>query len=91
MNDANNLYAMFFVSKPKYKCICNAGWTTQGNDPACTVDDDECSKDQYPCSVNPTVQCQNYPGSFMCGPCPVGKVLLIISCHIYICILFISW
>uniref|UniRef100_U3KLX7 Cubilin n=1 Tax=Oryctolagus cuniculus TaxID=9986 RepID=U3KLX7_RABIT len=52
----------------KYRCICEAGWTFTSDDPACTVDKDECSL--QPCSA--LVQCFNTPGSFYCGPCPTG-------------------
>ncbi|XP_040824205.1 cubilin [Ochotona curzoniae] len=54
----------------KYRCICDAGWTFTPEDPACTVDKDECSLQPSPCS--PQVQCYNTPGSFNCGPCPTG-------------------
>ncbi|KAM6162076.1 cubilin isoform 2-T2 [Erethizon dorsatum] len=52
-----------------YTCICEAGWTSLPNNPACTVDQDECS---LPSSCSALVQCFNTPGSFYCGPCPKG-------------------
>ena len=42
----------------------NQGWTTDGTNPSCTVDVDECSGDTPRCSRNPNVQCINLPGSF---------------------------
>ncbi|XP_001377380.2 cubilin [Monodelphis domestica] len=58
--------------KPKYRCICDAGWAPTPNNSSCTVDVDECSLPNPPCSQNPLVECFNTPGSFYCGPCPVG-------------------
>ncbi|PNF23973.1 hypothetical protein B7P43_G09286 [Cryptotermes secundus] len=56
-----------------YKCICDQGWTTHSGTGACVWDVDECSSNTRPaCSVNPTVQCINVPGSFYCGACPLG-------------------
>ncbi|KAJ8307337.1 hypothetical protein KUTeg_015421 [Tegillarca granosa] len=55
---------------PKYRCICDAGWTTNGNSPECNTDVDECQERQSPCSTNPPVQCINVPGTFYCGSCP---------------------
>ncbi|XP_023561215.1 cubilin [Octodon degus] len=52
-----------------YTCICEAGWTSSPGNPACTVDQDECS---LPSSCSALVQCFNTPGSFYCGPCPKG-------------------
>ncbi|XP_010605410.1 cubilin [Fukomys damarensis] len=52
-----------------YTCICDAGWTSLPNHPACTEDQDECSL-RSPCAS--LVQCFNTPGSFYCGPCPKG-------------------
>ncbi|XP_004860031.1 cubilin [Heterocephalus glaber] len=52
-----------------YTCICEAGWTSLPNHPACIVDRDECS---LPSSCSALVQCFNTPGSFYCGPCPKG-------------------
>ncbi|KAK6644342.1 hypothetical protein RUM43_000609 [Polyplax serrata] len=53
-----------------FTCICDQGWTTDGNNPSCSVDVDECKN--YPCSRNPLVTCHNTPGAFFCGPCPPG-------------------
>ena len=61
-----------FLFQPKYTCICDAGWTNSGSDPACTTDVNECTGNQPPCSISPPVQCINLPGSFTCGPCPPG-------------------
>ncbi|XP_003786834.1 cubilin [Otolemur garnettii] len=58
------------VGKPKYSCICDAGWTSPPNSSACTVDRDECSLQPEPCSTH--VQCFNTQGSFYCGACPTG-------------------
>lgn len=76
------------ANQPKFECICDQGWTTDGSNRACTIDIDECallaagSNDtsvamsalnvRYPCSLNPPVACINLPGSFQCGPCPAG-------------------
>ncbi|XP_005387022.1 PREDICTED: cubilin [Chinchilla lanigera] len=57
------------VGTRNYTCICEAGWTSSPNNPACTVDRDECS---LPSSCSALVQCFNTPGSFYCGPCPTG-------------------
>ena len=58
----------------KYHCICAAGWMTDGSDPACDVDANECEMRGAPvCSVNPPVTCINVPGSFYCGACPLGE------------------
>ncbi|XP_060104406.1 cubilin [Heteronotia binoei] len=59
-------------NQPKYSCICDAGWKSLPGNPACTVDIDECSLSQPPCSLNPPVQCHNTPGSYFCDPCPAG-------------------
>jgi len=59
------LYVHCFILIPK-------GWTTDGTNPGCTVDVDECVYPIPLCSVNPRVQCINLPGSFRCGPCPAG-------------------
>ena len=61
--------------QPKYSCICDEGWTSSGSSPACTVDVDECSLQNPPCSTDPQVICINLPGSFHCGPCPIGKLI----------------
>ncbi|KAF7287446.1 hypothetical protein GWI33_001415 [Rhynchophorus ferrugineus] len=55
-----------------YKCLCDAGWTTDGVHMACIVDVDECKNNHPPCSTNPLVMCTNVPGSFMCQHCPPG-------------------
>ncbi|KAJ8923869.1 hypothetical protein NQ315_010451 [Exocentrus adspersus] len=55
-----------------YKCICDQGWTTDGTNPACTVDVNECNLNHPACSKSPSVSCVNVPGSFFCGPCPTG-------------------
>ncbi|XP_045623432.1 cubilin [Procambarus clarkii] len=55
-----------------YSCICDEGWKSGNDTPAC-VDVDECRSTSRPhCSTNPLVQCVNYPGGFTCGPCPQG-------------------
>lgn len=79
-------------NQANYECLCDQGWTTDGKNPACIVDINEClvgtsgsntSMDSsvpwsnslmaaYPCSQNPYVECANLPGSFQCGPCPLG-------------------
>ncbi|RWS11455.1 cubilin-like protein, partial [Dinothrombium tinctorium] len=58
--------------QPNYRCVCDQGWKTNGVDPACNVDVNECTESRPPCSVNPPVVCINYPGGFQCGPCPPG-------------------
>ncbi|XP_053211719.1 cubilin-like [Panonychus citri] len=60
------------AGKPHYTCLCDQGWTTDGVSPACRVDVDECSSSMPHCSINPPVECINFPGGFTCGPCPVG-------------------
>ncbi|KAK0072795.1 hypothetical protein PV325_010780, partial [Microctonus aethiopoides] len=55
-----------------YTCICEQGWKSQQNDPACTVDVNECEAPHPPCSTQPLVPCINIPGSFYCGSCPAG-------------------
>lgn len=56
-----------------YKCICDAGWKSNpAISPACNYDIDECNSAKQHCSKNPLVACQNLPGSFTCGPCPMG-------------------
>ncbi|XP_050435751.1 cubilin [Adelges cooleyi] len=60
------------ISSLGYTCICDQGWTTDGNNPACTKDVDECKENKHTCSVNPPVDCKNTRGSFTCGNCPRG-------------------
>ncbi|XP_035743302.1 cubilin-like [Vespa mandarinia] len=55
-----------------YICLCDQGWETDGRNPACTRDVDECAAKHPPCSVNPPVTCFNAPGTFFCGACPRG-------------------
>lgn len=56
-----------------YRCDCDPGWKSiLENSPACTIDIDECSGGTQHCSQNPLVRCQNLPGSYTCGPCPLG-------------------
>ncbi|KAK2582771.1 hypothetical protein KPH14_005036 [Odynerus spinipes] len=55
-----------------YVCLCDQGWETDGTNPACTKDVDECAGKHPPCSVNPPVVCLNAPGTFFCGACPHG-------------------
>ncbi|XP_014605735.1 PREDICTED: cubilin-like [Polistes canadensis] len=55
-----------------YTCLCDQGWETDGTNPACTKDVDECAAKHPPCSVNPLVMCFNAPGTFFCGACPRG-------------------
>ncbi|XP_048237900.1 cubilin-like isoform X1 [Haliotis rufescens] len=58
---------------PKFTCICDDGWTkVSDSSPACTVDVNECTSSNPPCSQDPPVQCTNIPGSFVCGSCPAG-------------------
>ncbi|PVD35988.1 hypothetical protein C0Q70_02958 [Pomacea canaliculata] len=69
INEANT-----HVGQPRYRCICDNGWTHNPNssDPACNTDVNECLASQSPCSTDPQVQCINVPGTFYCGPCPAG-------------------
>ncbi|XP_029048305.2 cubilin isoform X2 [Osmia bicornis bicornis] len=64
------------VSKPGsplgYTCICDQGWQSDGTNPACIKDVDECIQNHRPCSVNPWVACRNAPGTFFCDSCPRG-------------------
>ncbi|XP_054159895.1 LOW QUALITY PROTEIN: cubilin-like [Oppia nitens] len=60
------------AGSPNYRCICDQGWTSTGQNPACIVDINECTEGTPHCSTNPTVQCINLPGTFFCGPCPPG-------------------
>ncbi|VVC99646.1 unnamed protein product [Leptidea sinapis] len=53
------------------KCLCDQGWTTNTTEVACLTDVNECVLGPR-CSINPTVECINLPGSFKCGPCPLG-------------------
>lgn len=55
-----------------YNCICDQGWKTDGVNPGCSVDVNECTESKPHCSVNPAVECINFPGSFACGACPIG-------------------
>lgn len=58
--------------------VCNRnfvffqGWQSEGTNPACIKDVDECSENHRPCSVNPWVACRNAPGTFFCDSCPQG-------------------
>ncbi|XP_075972136.1 cubilin [Anticarsia gemmatalis] len=55
------------------KCICHQGWTSNATSVACLTDVNECDASQgIRCSVNPKVECVNFPGSFRCGQCPPG-------------------
>ncbi|CAG5125491.1 unnamed protein product, partial [Candidula unifasciata] len=47
------------AGQPRYRCICETGWTKSSSGPACIVDVNEC--------------CFNIPGSFVCGHCPHGN------------------
>ncbi|XP_030055456.1 cubilin isoform X1 [Microcaecilia unicolor] len=58
--------------KSNYSCVCDAGWMSPPGSAACTVDIDECNSPDRRCSQNPPVQCFNTPGSYYCGPCPIG-------------------
>lgn len=64
------------LSKPGtpigYTCICDQGWTSEGSNPACIVDVDECAGKHPACSHDPSVPCINVPGSYYCGGCPPG-------------------
>ncbi|KAG9432300.1 cubilin [Apis mellifera carnica] len=55
-----------------YTCICDQGWQSEGTNPACIKDVDECAGNHRPCSVNPWVACRNAPGTFFCDSCPRG-------------------
>jgi hypothetical protein len=56
-----------------FTCLCNQGWKTDGNNPACNLDVNECDTGRAAlCSSVPPVICINTPGSYMCGPCPNG-------------------
>ncbi|KAH0568173.1 hypothetical protein KQX54_019308 [Cotesia glomerata] len=55
-----------------YTCICDQGWKSNGDDPACKIDVDECEARHPPCSMQPYVPCINVPGDFYCGSCPAG-------------------
>uniref|UniRef100_A0A3Q3W0B5 Cubilin n=1 Tax=Mola mola TaxID=94237 RepID=A0A3Q3W0B5_MOLML len=57
---------------PKYQCICESGWESSADNPACVTDVNECNLPQKPCSTNPVVPCYNTQGSFYCGACPAG-------------------
>ncbi|XP_010710919.1 cubilin-like isoform X2 [Meleagris gallopavo] len=59
-------------NKPKYSCICDAGWMSPPGSPTCSADIDECSLPNPPCSQNPLVQCHNTLGSYSCDLCPTG-------------------
>ncbi|GFY69656.1 cubilin [Trichonephila inaurata madagascariensis] len=66
--------------QPRYRCICDPGWQSGRNGPACTEDIDECSGAERRCSLNPPVTCINLPGTFHCGQCPAGYTGNGISC-----------
>ncbi|XP_075162494.1 cubilin homolog [Haematobia irritans] len=58
-----------------YTCICDQGWTKNATAPTnssasliCDIDVDECESSRNPCHG----ECINLPGSFKCGPCPIG-------------------
>uniref|UniRef100_A0A1B0D3H0 Uncharacterized protein n=1 Tax=Phlebotomus papatasi TaxID=29031 RepID=A0A1B0D3H0_PHLPP len=55
-----------------YRCICDQGWTTNNVTVVCSTDVNECHGPMPHCSKDPLVQCINTPGSYTCGPCPVG-------------------
>lgn len=55
-----------------YRCICDQGWTTNNVTVVCSTDVNECHGPIPHCSKDPLVQCINTPGSYTCGPCPVG-------------------
>lgn len=60
-----------------YKCLCDQGWKISSGSVACAVDVDECNDMKPHCSKDPIVQCINVPGSFLCGPCPIGNSITI--------------
>lgn len=62
-----------------YRCLCEAGWKTNGLTPVCGEDVDECheSAAHTPCST----KCINLPGSFTCAPCPAGQTGNGVSCQ----------
>lgn len=59
-------------SKLGYTCICEQGWRASNGTQSCTEDVDECNEMTPHCSNDPKVFCINTPGSFVCGPCPLG-------------------
>lgn len=58
--NANNNYG--------YTCICDPGYTNSNMSPPTCVDVNECLNNTNPCHG----KCTNLPGSFECGPCPLG-------------------
>lgn len=52
--------------------LFSQGWQSEGANPACIKDVDECAGNHRPCSVNPWVACRNAPGTFFCDSCPRG-------------------
>ncbi|CAG5126259.1 unnamed protein product, partial [Candidula unifasciata] len=62
--------------QPKYRCICETGWTKSTSGPACDKDIDECdecAENNGGCFTSPPVECINTIGSRACGPCPSGQ------------------
>ncbi|XP_071826204.1 cubilin-like isoform X2 [Apostichopus japonicus] len=62
--------ARVFSGTPKYSCICFDGWQTDSssNNPACSIDVNEC--DDSPCFEG--VTCNNVAGTYFCASCPTG-------------------
>lgn len=60
------------IGQPQFTCICDEGWKTDGRNPACNIDVNECLEGRSPCSKNPLVPCINIEGSVRCGTCPAG-------------------
>lgn len=57
---------------PFFNRLFSQGWQSEGTNPACIKDVDECAGNHRPCSVNPWVACRNAPGTFFCDSCPRG-------------------
>lgn len=57
---------------PFFNQLFSQGWQSEGANPACIKDVDECAGNHRPCSVNPWVACRNAPGTFFCDSCPRG-------------------
>lgn len=66
--------------QPKFKCICDVGWTQPAGLPTCTEDVDECQSASS-CFQHPSVHCINFPGSFICSSCPAGYTGNGFSCN----------
>lgn len=60
------------IKVPFFNRLFSQGWQSEGTNPACIKDVDECAGNHRPCSVNPWVACRNAPGTFFCDSCPRG-------------------